>query len=139
MSLGTGLYTIRSGDAVVGRALREPFTLSPKPVFSLTDDEDAAWAVEALPNERYQLYAKGAPAGVEGDRADGSLVAYLIDQTSAEEWLLVPVAGVEGAYQVVAPNGAAWTVTRAGEYGRVAVRPVDGAPAATHFTFTSAA
>ncbi|MFE6052269.1 I66 family serine proteinase inhibitor [Kitasatospora sp. NPDC056446] len=130
--LDSGLHVITAGTALVGRALLETKDLSPKAVFHGTEDQDAIWIVEALPNGRYNLYSKGAPAGVEDRKPAGPVVTFLIDQADAVEWELAPVADTPKAYRIISPQGAAWTVADPGEPGRIEALPVQG----DVFTFT---
>ncbi|MER6361985.1 I66 family serine proteinase inhibitor [Kitasatospora sp. NPDC001527] len=136
MSLESGLYTIHNGEDPVGRALHETRDLSPKAVFNRTDDPEAVWVVEALPNGRYKLYAKGAPTAVENSAPAGPVVALLIQQADAEEWELATVDRAGGTYRVVSSQGAVWLVTEPGEHGQIQTLPIPGGDAgATVFTF----
>ncbi|MFF2611550.1 I66 family serine proteinase inhibitor [Kitasatospora sp. NPDC058046] len=131
--LESGLYTIRSGDARIGRARHEALDLSPKAVFANTDDQDAVWLVEAYPNNHYRLYAKGAPTAVEDLQPAGPLVSLLLDQGDAPEWELIPVDGVPDTYRIKSPQGSSWTVLEPGRQSRIEVIPV--LEGSTAFTF----
>ncbi|MET8539081.1 I66 family serine proteinase inhibitor [Kitasatospora sp. NPDC004799] len=131
--LESGLYTIRSGDATIGRARHEALDLSPKAVFAHTDDQDAVWVVEAYPDDRYRLYAKGAPTAVADLGPAGPLVSLLLDQGDAPEWKLVPVDGAPATYRITSPQGSSWTVLEPGKQSQIEVIPV--LEGSTAFTF----
>ncbi|MER7703743.1 I66 family serine proteinase inhibitor [Kitasatospora sp. NPDC097605] len=137
MSLDSGLYTIHNGEDPVGRALYETLDLSPKAVFNKTDDPDAVWVVEALPNGRHKLYAKGAPTAVEDNAPAGPVVALLIHQQDAEEWELAAVDEAAGTYRVRSSQGSVWLVPEPGKHGRIETLPIPGddTGSATVFTF----
>ncbi|GAA3018388.1 I66 family serine proteinase inhibitor [Kitasatospora sp. NPDC006786] len=131
--LESGLYTIQHGDARIGRARHEALDLSPKAVFADTDDQDAVWVVEAHPDNRYRLYAKGAPTAVEDLGPAGPLVSLLLDQGDAPEWELIPVDGTPNTYRIASPHGSSWTVLEPGRRSPIEVIPV--LEGATAFTF----
>ncbi|GAA1393202.1 hypothetical protein GCM10009639_25990 [Kitasatospora putterlickiae] len=136
MSLDSGLYTIRNGEDLVGRALYETLDLSPKAVFNKTDDPDALWVVEVLPNGRYKLYAKGAPTAVENNMPAGPVVALLIQQQDAEEWELAAVDQAAGTYQVRSSLGSVWLVPEPGKHGPIETLPVPGDDTGSPTVFT---
>jgi hypothetical protein len=102
--LSTGQYHIRNQETFAGRNAREDASLLPKKVYCPTDDAEAQlvsdlysmaathsdlfnplqWTIEALPNGRYKLLARGSPT-VELNRL---LYAVLIDVEKAEEWII---------------------------------------------------
>lgn len=131
--LESGLYTIQNGDAKIGRARHEALDLAPKAVFADTDDQDPVWVVEAYPNNRYRLYAKGAPTAVEDLGPAGPLVSLLLDQGDATEWELIPVPGVPDTYRIKSPHGSSWTVLEPGKQSQIEVIPV--LEGSTAFTF----
>ncbi|MFD8750958.1 I66 family serine proteinase inhibitor [Kitasatospora sp. NPDC059577] len=130
--LDSGLHLIHAGTALVGRALHETEDLSPKVLRVDTDDRDAIWIVEALPDGRYNLYSKGAPAGIEDNGTAGPVVTFLVDQADAVTWELAPVADTGNAYRITGPQGTSWAVTGAGKQSRIEAVPTPG----DVFTFT---
>ncbi|KFX93764.1 hypothetical protein V490_04697 [Pseudogymnoascus sp. VKM F-3557] len=98
--LNTGEYYIRAladDKPYIGRLYREDKSLLPKPVCEVqkpelaSDGKQHPWAIQALPNNRFYLKARGAPTGVVHDL----LFAFLVDQGRAEEWIIkrVPEGG----------------------------------------------
>ncbi|KAF8586582.1 hypothetical protein K439DRAFT_1340544 [Ramaria rubella] len=89
--LPTDQYYIRNENDFAGRNRNEDKSLNPKGVFCPTDYNDpelastlCSWKLEALPNGRYRLKARGAPTGVQ----DGLLYAFLEEKDKAEEWVI---------------------------------------------------
>ncbi|MFE4873856.1 I66 family serine proteinase inhibitor [Streptomyces sp. NPDC056682] len=135
MSLESGMYKIYNGDDQIGRAVRETMDLSPKSVFNQTDDTEAVWVVEQLPNGRHKLFTKGAPTAVEGGKSTGAVVSLLINQHDAAEWELQPVDGQDGAYRVLGPNGSLWVTPEPGQHCQIEVMPIDGDGDHARFSF----
>jgi len=85
--LPSGQYFILNDKLFAGRNFREDKSIMPKRVFCPTDhDEPELWQIQALPNGRYKLLARGAPTGAK----DRLLFAFLVpvgDQ-GPEEWVI---------------------------------------------------
>ncbi|MFC8532493.1 I66 family serine proteinase inhibitor [Streptomyces sp. NPDC057249] len=138
MHLDSGVYKIHNGGDMVGRARNETMDLSPKPVFNKTDDEDATWTVEPLPNGRYMLYVKEGPAAVGDGRPTKDVVSLVQGGQDAVEWELHPVDGTDGRYRIMSPEGGVWAVSEPGKHCRIGVLPAGSENGdSTTFTFTS--
>ena len=103
-ALPTGEYYIRNEGTFAGRNLREDKSLRPKKVYCPTDISEAQlvsnlysmaathsdlfnlpqWQLEALPNGRYKLLARGSATG----ELNKLLFAFLVDVERAEEWII---------------------------------------------------
>jgi hypothetical protein len=117
--LSTGQYHIRNQETFAGRNAREDASLLPKKVYCPTDDAEAQlWTIEALPNGRYKLLARGSPT-VELNRL---LYAVLIDVEKAEEWIIKKYEQ-SGQYTIVKADGSGgWVAQTDLEVPQIAVR-----------------
>ncbi|KAJ4479548.1 serine protease inhibitor [Lentinula edodes] len=110
MALETGLYTIKNGEKLVGRALAEDLSLLPKRIILTESERTSIWAIEKSDKENeYLLISFGSPT----THIENHVFALLINQEQATKWIVkaVPQHG-ENAYVISTSEGKGWVAPK---------------------------
>ncbi|KAF8586583.1 serine protease inhibitor [Ramaria rubella] len=121
--LPTDQYYIRNENTFAARNMREDRSLNPKGVFCPSESDPELWQLQALPNGRYRLKARGAPTGIKNKL----LYAFLLDESRAEEWIITKRKdeGSRALYTIeTASRNAGWTAQKGEVSSQIAVRPL---------------